>query len=375
MKVVHILASGGFGGIETLLREYSSRSRLDNIFVFVWDGGPVYEEMKNNGIPCILLGAPTGKFLESVKRILEVCETIGPDAVITHHSSPQFKVALAYLGLFRPKIKTAAYVHANAQDIARNGNGIKSAVNKALQKLGLNSADHVIAISGSVKESLIREFHTRKEKISVIYNGVDTSSFAKLPETCHQPLQMIYVGRLIREKGVQTTIAALESLKGKMAFCFSIVGDGPYCETLKAMVRQRGLADQVRFLGSRRDIPALLEGADIFIHMPEWEEGFGITVVEAMAAGKVCVVADSGALPEIVTDGVNGFLVEKGNAQALARKIQEIAGKLASEEMQKIRTNAVKRAEDFSIQRYSEALDALVEGTADRRSLGGKDHS
>ena len=130
--------------------------------------------------------------------------------------------------------------------------------------------------------------------------------------------------------------------------------------TLKGLSRELGIADKVHFLGTRYDIPCLLNDADIFIHMPEWEEGFGLTILEAMAAATVCIVSNNGALPEIITDGENGFLVEKGNIEQLAEKIKLVFELLDTAEMQMIRKNAQKRAEELSIERYASQFDEII---------------
>lgn len=90
--------------------------------------------------------------------------------------------------------------------------------------------------------------------------------------------------------------------------------------------------------------------------MPEWEEGFGITVIEALAAGKVCIVANSGAMPEIITDGVDGFIVEKGNVMELANCLME----LGKEKINIIRENAKQKATCFSMKKYCSTLDRLI---------------
>ncbi len=358
-----------------LCKDFLRFSRHENIVLLLWGEGVLSEEMQQNGVEVINLHTATRKAPQAIRQIVKICRDRQIDAVIAHHEAILAHLCLPVIKKECPQIHTIAYAHCDAAFMCRIHDKRGLRIRKAVLARSLKKADHVVAISESVKKSLIREFATPEDKIVVIYNGVETSRFPKTGTGFHDPMQIIYVGRLIPEKGVQGSIEALAQVKDTVSFVFLVVGDGPYRGELEKLAAEKGLGESVRFLGSRRDVAQLLETSDVFLHMPECEEGFGITVVEAMAAGKVCVVADSGALPEIVTDGVNGFLVEKGNAQALARKIQEIAGKLASEEMQKIRTNAVKRAEDFSIQRYSEALDALVEGTADRRSLGGKDHS
>jgi glycosyltransferase involved in cell wall biosynthesis len=218
----------------------------------------------------------------------------------------------------------------------------------------------IIAISNFVKESVIECFHVSKEKINVIYNGVNTDRFIriKLPENRNTIVEIIYIGRLYKEKGVQNILKALSRLD--INYYFRIVGDGLYRDKLEDITEQYNLKDKVEFCGKRTNVPELLWQSDIFIHMPDLEEGFGISVIEAMAAGKVCIVANSGAMSEIITDGVNGFMVEKGNIQELSEKINEVAVQINTDVIKKIRENAVNRAKDFSIEIFTKQLDDVL---------------
>ena len=141
MKVVHLLASGGYGGIESLIRSYGKESRLDNIFVFVWGTGDIYYDMCNQGMNCIDLREKNGRFFYTVKAIIRKCNEIKPDVVVTHHDVAHFKAVLIYLRIFKPEIQTIAYAHENGIDIAKNGNKLKSFTTKKINEIGFHSAD------------------------------------------------------------------------------------------------------------------------------------------------------------------------------------------------------------------------------------------
>jgi glycosyltransferase involved in cell wall biosynthesis len=212
-----------------------------------------------------------------------------------------------------------------------------------------------------VKKSLIGYLRVNKEKISVIYNGIDTTRFIPTNKRIGKKINIIYVGRLVKEKGVQNILEALKYLDDLPEYSLKIVGGGTYQETLETLTTKLELCEQVEFCGYRENIPELLQQADIFVHMPEWEEGFGISVVEAMASGKVCIVADCGAMPEIISDGIDGFLVPKGNVIALSETIRNVAEQINSAEMEQIRTNAVNKAKLFTIKNFANNLDAVIE--------------
>ena len=358
MKVLHLLASGSFGGIETLIREYSFKSKQDNVFIFVWEKGPIYDEMVKQGIPCKYMGEKQGHFIHTVRHILKICKQEKPDVLVTHHEAPQFKVIISWLSVFCPSIRTLAYVHANAADIAKNGNGIKSFINKKIHEIGFKNANKIIAVSEFVKQSVINEFSISPEKIEVIYNGVDISKFQSENKS-HNGSHIVFVGRLVEVKGVQIIIDALKMIQQE--YYFDIVGDGEYRGYLEKQMIESGLQDRITFLGARGDVGHFLENAGIFIHVPLCEEGFGITVVEAMASGLTCICSKSGGIPELIEDGVTGYLIEKDSATQLRKILEKVIINYNSDEQERIRERARKKAEKFSIQNYVYAIDTVVE--------------
>lgn len=359
MKVLHLLASGGFGGIESLMRSYSKESHLDNIFVFVWGTGDIYDDMCNQGIKCVDLKEKNGKFLHTIAAIIKICNEIKPDIVVTHHDVAQFKAVLVYLHFFRSGIKTIAYAHENGADIAKNGNRIKSFLTKTINEIGFHCADGVIAISKSVQESIEGVFRIPEKKIKIIYNGTDTKKIhPRIRQNNIGTAKLLYVGRLIEEKGVQTTIDALTMLPTSLKWTFDIVGDGPYRKTLERQVKKAGLVENIHFCGSCNNVPEILNNHDIFIHMPNWEEGFGITIIEAMAAGMVCICLKKGGIPEIIENGEDGILVN--SKEDLIHTLEKMMSEISGMDIYKISESAVKKAEKFSIDRFANELDSYI---------------
>lgn len=223
-------------------------------------------------------------------------------------------------------------------------------------------ADAAVAISHSVRDSLVQYLKVPENRISVIHNGAILERFHRGRTEGGKTLRLIYVGRLIEEKGVQTILQALGYLRD--ADCrLTIVGDGDYRAPLQAIAKELDIDSRVQFLGTRDDVPELLADSDVFVHLPDCAEGFGIAVVEAMASGLICVCGDRGALPEIVEDGVSGFLVKNNDPERLAEIVRAIAGNPNSEAYAKIRANAVTAAGRFSIEAFTAKLDALIEET------------
>ena len=174
-------------------------------------------------------------------------------------------------------------------------------------------------------------------------------------------VRLVYVGRIVEEKGIQITLQALATLMSDLQFSFDIIGDGPYRESIETTVKQLGLCDRVNFMGVRRDVPELLAERDIFIHMPSCEEGFGVAVVEAMAAGCICVCAEKGGIPEIIRDEQDGVLIHTGTSEELAQVLRRLIPEYLSGKCAQMQSSAAIRAKEFSIENYSEILENYLE--------------
>lgn len=360
MNVLHILAGGGIGGIEELCRNYARITSLNSTFLIVWGSGCISDEMKNNGAEVIELGASKKTVFKNFFDIVSICQSKFINVIVVHHAAPLVHIYLLCLKKFlKKKIKIISYAHANANDMGRHNGKPGYQIRKTILKYSFSKSDKVIAISENVKNSLILYFGINKNKIEIIYNAIDLSAFSLLPLEQNKKLsQLIYVGRLVKEKGVQVTLEALSKLPPTLEYKFTIVGDGVYKHELERMVKEYDLEKKVLFVGNQRDVNHYLHNSHIFIHVPVCEEGFGITIVEAMAAGLICIGSKSGAIPEIIEDGKNGFIIEKNNSDTLSTLIEKLL--LEKIDLFELRTNAYKSAQKFNIKNYAQKFDVVL---------------
>jgi len=150
------------------------------------------------------------------------------------------------------------------------------------------------------------------------------------------------VARINPWKGQRESISALARLSADHPDArLMIVGSGPPSEgeALRALAREEGVAERVVFAGRHDDVRPFLDAFDVFVH-PSFEEPFGLAITEAMAMRKPVVACDSGALPEIVSDGVDGLLVAPRSADAVA----EAAGRVLSDGALALRLGGSARA-------------------------------
>jgi glycosyltransferase involved in cell wall biosynthesis len=193
-------------------------------------------------------------------------------------------------------------------------------------------SSRIIAVSQAVKRRFI---WLKKEKIKVIYNGVDTKIFSPRPANNHIRKDLNFadedvvigtVGRISSEKGLEFLISAMKDVvKVYPRTRVLIVGTGDmeYYRALKAKANGLSLSSNIIFTGFREDIPEILSCIDIYC-LPSLTEGFNRTLLEAMACGLPIVTTSVGGNVEIVQDGLNGLLVPPRNPSALASAIIEL---------------------------------------------------
>ena len=191
---------------------------------------------------------------------------------------------------------------------------------KAISKIVLSNADFVIALTDHMKEKM-QEICMRPVK--VISNGIDIKKFHsdKKRESISE-LTIMFVGRLDPIKGVKYLIQAMSIVKNYQNIKLIVIGDGEEKKELKELVSMLNLSDCVYFTGliDNEKIPEYMSQADIFV-LPSLSEGFPVASLEAMASGLPIVATNVGGLPDIIEDGVNGYLVEPRNPVQLAEKI------------------------------------------------------
>jgi glycosyltransferase involved in cell wall biosynthesis len=189
------------------------------------------------------------------------------------------------------------------------------------------------------------------DRVTVIPNGVDASVFEEdftKPEfrkrfAVPDERIVLFVGRLVYEKGVQTLVNAMPKVLARVNAKFVVVGDGGMKDFLMGQVRSMRLAHKIFFTGflDERSLRFLYRCADVCV-VPSLYEPFGITALEAMAARTPVVVSDTGGLAEIVEHDKTGVKVYSDNADSLAWGITRVL--LDSGYAEWLRSNAHSKA-------------------------------
>ena len=192
-------------------------------------------------------------------------------------------------------------------------------------------ATEVIVNSNYMKNEIQRLFGLPFDKINVIPNGINLSNFTGIEREYDFRRQyamdnekiILYVGRLVYEKGVQHLIAAMPKILSNYNDAKLIIaGRGGMMDELRAEASNLGLNDKIYFTGylNSKQVQKMYKCADVAV-FPSTYEPFGIVALEAMLAGVPTVVSDVGGLDEIVTHGVDGMKSYAGNANSIADSV------------------------------------------------------
>ena len=183
---------------------------------------------------------------------------------------------------------------------------------------------------------MVEELGISDEKVEVVYNGVDLEEFhifdSKIIEDEKKRYGFFegsriigFHGRLHKEKGLNVLIDAFYQISRRFDHLYLLfVGDGPERKKLEDQVSSYSLEKKVIFLGHRDDVPLFLNLLDIFVLPSVVRESFGISIIEAMACGKVVIGSNLGGIPEIIKDEVNGFLFNPGDENNLVDKLSRV---------------------------------------------------
>ncbi|MFH1189437.1 MAG: glycosyltransferase family 4 protein [Candidatus Omnitrophota bacterium] len=195
----------------------------------------------------------------------------------------------------------------------------------------------VIAISGAVERHLIDDLGVDGSRIALIYSGIDQTAFVRRYSSdeiaamkkgaglCPGPV-IGTIGRLSPVKGQRFLVAAMKEIieAAPDAQCM-IIGDGPEGPALKALAGSLGVSGSIRFAESCADTNRYLAMMDLFV-FPSVKEGLGIALLEALASGRACVASRIGGIEDIITDGLNGLLVDVGDPSGIARAAIRLIG-------------------------------------------------
>ena len=207
-----------------------------------------------------------------------------------------------------------------------------------------------------------------RERLEVLCNGVDLGRAAlgasRGPEFRRRfaippdRVLVVQAGTMRQEKGIPDLLQAAQRVLAAGADVhFLLAGDGPQRQEFEQLAAQLGISSRVTFSGRVRDPlgEGLWAACDIACQVSRWQEAFGLTIAEAMAAGKPLIGTRTGAIPELIEDEKSGLLIEPGDTTALAENILSLAGD-ARRRCEMGQIGRLKCQEKFDLQKNVAAL-------------------
>ena len=355
MKVAYFIGSLNRGGTEMLTLDICRKRSFApyEIILIYRNDGELTEVFKATGVPMFRIkpkGMKIGYFGKLRKLVKE--ENVG-----IVHAQTMINAAIAVLFTLFTKVKLVVSFHGL----------FRSKWMSVLRHFVMWNANAMIFVSGFVCDWYVkRSLFCPKKRCKVVYNGIDFEKFEKKYNTPDflngdynglQKLRFVTVGNFVSGRSQIVICKSLKLLKdqGVTDFDFYFVGKRvdseswrydecvEYCELY-------GLMDFVHFVGSRGDVPAILQHVDGFIYST-FDDTFGIAVVEAMAVGVPVIVNDWDVMKEITRQGKYATLFETENEEDCAMKIKEL---VASNEAyhNKALKNVEEIREMYSIEKH-----------------------
>lgn len=356
MKVLHLLAAGGTGGIEILCKDLMLTSNLDNRICFLFEEGETYNYLYDNNYKVFSLKNLNRNKKKITDKLVKYCNKEQIDVVVVHHGGRSCNIIYINLRKKLPSVKFVRYLHGSFDKYTygNSSNKLKNFLIKRTMKKALNMSDLLIFISKAVQKSFESSFDIKNINKVVIYNGIGRQFYDNLDLSKKENNRIVYVGRLVKLKGVDILIKAFKLVNNELHnTLLTIVGDGQEREKLEHLVKTLNIEDKVKFTGIKTNVKDYLDKSKIFVYPSICEEGFGISVVEAMSRGCIPIAFNKGGLPEVIEDEKNGYIVNQTSEQKLAEKIIQCL----QQDESKIIQNAIQGAKDFSIDKMVQQFE------------------
>jgi len=332
-RVLFVITGLALGGAETQVVHLARRLKQRNwdiLVVTLLKPGPLAAELQEGGITVESLGMRSPlSLVPAMARLTRLIRSWKPQ--ILHAHMFHANILCRLVRLFAP----VPVLICTAHSIYEASSKVKQPREVTWRELVYRITDPLCDLTTQISQAGCNRYIKVKavspRKIRVVPNGIDTNLFCPRPEirtALRRELGVegffvwLAVGRLEPQKDYPTLLKAF-ALLGERDQVLLIAGEGRLREELEDLAVSLGIAQHVRFLGVRRDVPHLMNAADAFVLSSKWE-GFGLVVAEAMACGLPVVVTDSGGPREIVDGGRLGFLVPPEDPIALAQAMEHL---------------------------------------------------
>lgn len=300
-----------------------------------------------------------GRILHEVSRIVR---DFAPDLVHSHRYKENL---LAYLACYFKRIGLIATQHGLPEWGLESGSLPQRTKLWSTFHLLRRHFTRTVAVSRELRDALVDRFGFPSKLVTVIRNGVELPDVA-VPSSGTGPFVIGSSGRLVRVKDYPLFVEVAEKLAGagEEGFRFELAGEGPEHSHLQSLIGDRGLQRNVILRGHQEDMGAFYRGLDLYLNT-SLHEGIPMTVLEALGWGVPVIAPAVGGIPEIIEDGVQGYVIDGRDPERFAEKCRLLRGDAGR--YRQFRAAARKRAlEEFSVEAMAAGYrDLYLEALSD----------
>jgi glycosyltransferase involved in cell wall biosynthesis len=306
--------------------------------------------------------------LRAAQRLAGIIRSMQPHILHTHTAKAGAvgRTAAMLAGDARPPI----VVHTFHGHVLRGYFGpVRSRFFRMLERGLARSSTALVAVSPEVRDDLVALGVAPRDKFTVIRLGVELEQrVAFTDETRARARRMLgvpgdrfivgWIGRMTAVKRADDILLAFKRLRrGGTDACLCLVGDGPDRDEVEELAHDLGVVRDCLFLGYQHDVAPFYAAFDALV-LPSANEGTPVSAIEALAAGRPVVATRVGGVPDVVRDGVDGFLVDPGDVASVAARLAELAADPArAREMGEAGRTRVR--ERYSVGRLVDDVDRL----------------
>lgn len=268
----------------------------------------ITERLMENHIPVFFMGKRQGLDLRILYRLYRLFKHERPDVIHTHRYVMPYVIPATMLA------RVPICVH-TIHNVANKEVG---KINRKFSRFFFRRSHVVpVAISPQVKQTVIDVYGISNNAVPIVMNGIDQKHI--IPKTNYtiadDGVNLLHIGRFSAQKNHKGLIESfLIIFRYYPNVRLTLVGTGALVDSIKQKVQKLGLNNNVNFAGATPDVSAYLTNTDIFL-LPSLWEGMPITLIEAMAAGIPIVATNVGGVPDMISNGKTGLLVNEDNEQ------------------------------------------------------------
>jgi glycosyltransferase involved in cell wall biosynthesis len=331
LRVLHLITSLDRGGAENhvlALVQHADRRGFDFEVAVLRGDGELVPMFRAAGVPVHVLGARSRFDPFALGRLVRLLERGRFNILHSHLFRADIYSGLAVARLNERRPYLVSTRHNDDRFFLNPFVGLVHYVLSGRQ-------DMIIAISDHIAHFTIGRGVQHPSRVRRVYHGLQAPSTPELEQGAQRIRHELgladddfligNVGRLAPQKGQRHLIGAMPQLLELVPSAHVVIaGGGGLADYLRELADEMGVAARVHVLGPRQDVPALMHAVNVFA-MPSIWEGFGLVLLEAMAAARPIVASRVATIPEVVVDGETGILVPAGDALALAEALTRLA--------------------------------------------------